>query len=254
VGDYFVGCQDGAGGRTITWPSSFKNVPPFDPTPSACSLIGPIAYDGAANYYEPGSTAVGLLAMGATAANCSGTVPSGQLCVWLDSVSGTVVAKDNAGNRYIMTKTAGATNGLASTDLSDSNALARTTNPALNTFSSLGTSTGSGLYIPGTSLTAGSAYYQASGALTLAKANVSTTVPAVCIAISATQCMTFGTYRFSTSQSWTAGQVLYVSDASAGAIMNSSPSTSGHYVQRIGVALAADTIQFMPSIDVGGIQ
>ena len=26
--------------------------------------------------------------------------------------------------------------------------------------------------------------------------------------------MTFGTYRFSTSQSWTAGQVLYVSDAS----------------------------------------
>jgi len=128
------------------------------------------------------------------------------------------------------------------------------TNPALNTDSSLGTSTGSGFYLPGTSLTAGDLYYQASGGLTLAEANASTTVPAICIAISTTQCMTFGTYRFGSSQSWTSGQMLYVSDATAGAILNSAPTTSGHYVQVVGVALAADTVQFSASLDVGGIQ
>jgi len=127
-------------------------------------------------------------------------------------------------------------------------------NAVLNTSSSLGTSAGSGLYIPGSSLTAGTVYYQASGGLTAAKADTSTTVPAICIAISTTQCAYAGTFRFSSSQSWTAGQILYVSDASAGAIVNSAPTTSAHYIQRIGVALANDTIQFMPSIDVGGIQ
>lgn len=128
------------------------------------------------------------------------------------------------------------------------------TNPTIVTGSSLAASASSGFSIPGTSLTAGSIYYQASGGLTVAKADVSTTVPAVCLAVSTTQCLTYGVFRFSATQSWTAGQLLYVSDATGGAILNSAPTTSGHFVQRIGVALAADTIQFMPSIDVGGIQ
>lgn len=302
------------------------------------------------------------------------------------------------------------------------------TNIQINTDSSLGTNAGSGLYIPGTSLTAGDVYYQASGGLTLADAcsfpafnvtfsngsavitgtntlnvgcaltftttgglptnfatattyfviatgltsgqfEVAATIggsaisagsagsgtqttngvnqaPAICLAVSTTQCMYSGTYRYSASQSWTAGQILYLSDFLGGYIAanygatvlgtgytgtagftNSSavititntlaagnqvvftttntlptnfspsvvyyviaaglsgtqfevsatpggsaitagsagtgtqsvtlvqvPAPSGRYLQRVGVALASDTIQFMPSIDVGTIQ
>ncbi len=128
------------------------------------------------------------------------------------------------------------------------------TNIQNNTNSSLGTSTGSGEYIPGTSLTAGSIYYEASGGLTAAKADASSTVPAVCLAISTTQCMYSGVYRFSGSQSWTAGNLIYVSAASAGALVTTAPSSSGQYVQRVGVALANDTILLLPSLDVGAIQ
>jgi hypothetical protein len=127
------------------------------------------------------------------------------------------------------------------------------TNPLLNVNSSLSASQGTGLYLPG-SFTAGEIYYMASGGLTAAEANASSTVPAVCIAISTTQCAISGVFKFSGSQSWTAGQILYTSDAGAGAILNSAPTTSAHYVQRIGVALANDTILFMPSLDVGTIQ
>lgn len=128
------------------------------------------------------------------------------------------------------------------------------TNPQVNTSSSLGTSTGSGLYIPGTSLTAGSVYYMASGGLTTAKSDASGTLPGVCIAITTTACEYSGVYRFSGSQSWTAGNIVYVSDASAGALVTTAPTTSGHFVQRVGIALANDTLLIMPSLDVGGIQ
>jgi len=125
VGDYFVGCMDATGGRSVTWPASFKNAPAFDPTPNACSMIGPIVYDGSANYYKQGTTTAGLVALGATASACSGTVSSGQLCMWMDTTRGTVAAKDSSGNIYVMAKTAGSTSQLASSDLSDSAQLAR---------------------------------------------------------------------------------------------------------------------------------
>jgi hypothetical protein len=127
-------------------------------------------------------------------------------------------------------------------------------NPTSNTDSSLGTSTGSGQGIPGTSLTAGDAYYVGSSGLALAEANTSTTLPAVCIAVSTTLCIYNGVYRFSSSQSWTAGNTIYVSDATAGALVTTAPSTSGHYVQLVGVALASDTILIMPSLNTAGIQ
>ena len=128
------------------------------------------------------------------------------------------------------------------------------TNPLMNAQSSLSASQATGLYLPGSSLTVGAAYYESSGGLAEAEANASTTVPAVCLAVSTTRCGFSGVFKFSGSQSWTAGNIIYVSDASAGALVTTAPSTSGHYVQRFGVALANDTILIMPSLDVGGIQ
>ena len=127
------------------------------------------------------------------------------------------------------------------------------TNPLGATNSSLGTSTGSGLAIAGTSLTAGSVYYQGASGLAAAKGDAAGTTPGICVAISATQCVYSGVYRFGTSQSWTIGGVLYLSDSSAGGLTQTAPSTGGHFVQRIGVALAADTMLVMPSLDVGGL-
>lgn len=128
-------------------------------------------------------------------------------------------------------------------------------NPQVNTSSSLGTATGSGLYIPGTSLTVGSVYYVGTSfALTAAKADSASTLPGICLAITTTACMYSGVYRYTSTQSWAAGNILYVSDSSAGALVTTAPSTSAHFVQRVGVALAADTILIMPSSDVGTIQ
>lgn len=120
--------------------------------------------------------------------------------------------------------------------------------------SSLATNTGCGTLIPGSSLVAGDAYYVGSGGLALAEANASSTIPGVCLAVSATACAFSGAYRFSSSQSWTEGNIIYISDATAGALVTTAPSTSGHFVQVIGVALANDTILLMPSLDVAGIQ
>lgn len=112
----------------------------------------------------------------------------------------------------------------------------------------------SGLAITSSGLTAGSVYYQASGGLTAARANSATTMPGVCIAKNTTQCVFSGVYQYGSSQGWTAGALIYVSGASAGALVTTAPSTSGYQVQRVGVALAADTILIMPSLDVGTVQ
>ena len=128
------------------------------------------------------------------------------------------------------------------------------TNPQTTVGSSLSAGWGSGFGIPGSGLTAGEVYYQGASGLALAEANASSTVPGLCVAISATLCVYSGVYRFSSTQSWIAGAILYVSDATAGAMLTSAPTTLGHYVQRIGVALAADTMLIKPSIDVVGNQ
>jgi hypothetical protein len=104
------------------------------------------------------------------------------------------------------------------------------------------------------SFTAGAAYYQAAGGLTEAEADAVGTTPAVCLAISTATCIYSGVYQFGSSQGWTSGNIIYLSDAGAGALLNAAPSTSGHFVQRVGIALANDTILWLPSLDVGGIQ
>jgi hypothetical protein len=112
---------------------------------------------------------------------------------------------------------------------------------------------GSAAVIAGTSLSAGSPYYMSASGLAMAKADSDATLPAVCIAVSSTSCMFSGVYQYSATQGWTPGSVLYVSDGTAGALVAVAPSTVGHFVQRVGIALANDTILIMPSLDVGGL-
>lgn len=109
------------------------------------------------------------------------------------------------------------------------------------------------LNITGTALTVGSVYYMSASGLALAKADASATTPAVCIATATTKCVYTGVYKFGASQSWTVGGPLYLSAGSAGALTQTAPSTAGQFVQRVGVALANDTVLWMPSLDVTGL-
>ena len=127
------------------------------------------------------------------------------------------------------------------------------TNPKFTEGSSLTAGTGSGQVITGSSLTAGKVYYMASGGLTLAQANAASTLPGFCIADTTTSCMYSGVYRFSATQSWTVGNQIYVSASAAGSLVTTAPSVAGQFVQKVGIALAADTILIMPSLDIGGI-
>jgi hypothetical protein len=106
-------------------------------------------------------------------------------------------------------------------------------------------------------LTAYDVYYMPSGgSLATAKADASINLaanPALCVASSTTVCVTAGGTVTNGSWSWTVGGALYISDATTGLMTQTAPSTSTHYVQRIGVALSATEILVMPG-DVGTVQ
>ena len=121
---------------------------------------------------------------------------------------------------------------------------------------SLTANLGGGFVLVGSSLTAGNLYgWSSGGALAAAEASSSSTqMPAICVAISTTQCAFSGVYKYTGSQAWTVGGVIYASDGTAGTLTQTAPSTSGHFVQRVGIALANDTILIMPSMDVGTVQ
>ena len=94
-------------------------------------------------------------------------------------------------------------------------------------------------------------YMPAGGSLATAKADGSinlVTNPAVCVASSTSVCATAGNTVTNGSWSWTVGGVLYVSDATTGLMTQTSPSTSGHYVQQIGIALSATVILIQPGV------
>jgi hypothetical protein len=110
------------------------------------------------------------------------------------------------------------------------------------------TMTGKTLAITGSSLTTGNVYYMSGSGLALAKADSASTMPGICIATSSTQCVYGGVI---TTGSWTQGDIIYVSEATAGALTATAP-TSG-FVQRIGIATSTTQILVMPSLDVGGI-
>jgi hypothetical protein len=101
TGPYWIlGCMNGTGGYTITYPSTFKSVSGLDPTASACTLVQ-LTFDGSTNYYGPGTTTAGVLAIGATG-TALGTPGSGNLNCWLDSTDNDAECKDSSGNIYKM--------------------------------------------------------------------------------------------------------------------------------------------------------
>ena len=124
---------------------------------------------------------------------------------------------------------------------------------AMNNSLSSTASTGMTLATNTTGLTQGKLYYQGTTAFLLATGSASTSVPAICIANTTNTCLVNGVFRFAASQGWTAGNALYVSDSTTGAMVTTAPSTTGHYVQKFGTALDAYTVLVMPSIDVGGL-
>ena len=102
-----------------------------------------------------------------------------------------------------------------------------------------------------TGLTAGHAYYvSAANTLSEAGGGISATAPAACVAISTTQCIVRGTY---TTTGLTAGAVYYVPTAS-GLVTTTEPSSTGQYVQRVGIALSTTVLMVNISYDVGTIQ
>jgi hypothetical protein len=108
---------------------------------------------------------------------------------------------------------------------------------------------GASLSIAGTGLTPGAAYYWAGSALALAKADSASTMPAVCVADTATSCLQGGAH---TGSGYTAG-IQYVSDATAGLITSTAPTTVAHIIQRVGLAESATVLQVAVSLDTGTI-
>jgi hypothetical protein len=112
---------------------------------------------------------------------------------------------------------------------------------------------GSGGSITGSGLTAYDVYYFGASGLATAEANSSSTLPALCVASTTTTCITNGTVT-NGSWTWTEGGVIYLSDGTTGTMTQTAPSTSGHFVQVIGVATSATSMYVMPSLDYGTIQ
>lgn len=97
------------------------------------------------------------------------------------------------------------------------------------------------------SATVGQCLYLASGGWTIAKADSATTIPAkgLCVETGTgnRKVLLRGIVRNS-GWSFTKGQKIYVSAATAGAITATAPNSTGNQVQIIGVALSADTVFF----------
>ncbi|MCP4674363.1 MAG: hypothetical protein GY854_02360 [Deltaproteobacteria bacterium] len=91
-----------------------------------------------------------------------------------------------------------------------------------------------------------------------AQANAATTVGQLGIALetdtgAAKKILLYGIVR-NDAWAWSVGGqtgALYVSGATAGAMMQSAPTTSGHQIQKCGYALSTDVIMFAPSPDIG---
>jgi len=92
----------------------------------------------------------------------------------------------------------------------------------------------------------------------LAKADVAATMPGLRIALESkadgeTCLMLVKGYIRDDSAFEFAGAMVYVSEATAGAMTSTAPSTTGNQLQRVGQAKSADILFFDPSPDVGEI-
>jgi len=97
-------------------------------------------------------------------------------------------------------------------------------------------------------------FVNSSGELEAADADASTSMPCVCILVTAGEgaskkCVINGTVT-ETDWNWTVGGLLYVGTdpATTTGLTQTAPSGTGDQVQVVGVALSADTILFQPSL------
>lgn len=97
------------------------------------------------------------------------------------------------------------------------------------------------------SATVGECLYRKSDGWAIAKADSATTLPALGLCVEtgtgSRKVLTHGIVR-NTSWSFTAGQKIYVSAGTAGAITSTAPSTATNHIQVIGVALSATVVYF----------
>lgn len=96
------------------------------------------------------------------------------------------------------------------------------------------------------------------GKLDEAHADATADMPAIGIALTANSSgsdaeiniLTRGVYRDDGQFNFTPGLAVYVSAGTEGQFTQTAPSADGNFVQRVGIALTADTIWFNPSVDV----
>ena len=92
----------------------------------------------------------------------------------------------------------------------------------------------------------------------LAKADASTTVPALAIALESKgdgQTCKLLRQGYIRDDSWDfTASMVYLSTSTAGAVQSTAPSTTGNQVQRVGQAKTADIMFFSPSINVGEVK
>ena len=96
------------------------------------------------------------------------------------------------------------------------------------------------------------------GKLDEAHADATADMPAIGIALTANSSgsdaeiniLTRGIYRDDGQFAFTPGLAVYVSAATEGQFTQTAPSSDGNFVQRVGIALTADSIWFNPSVDV----
>jgi hypothetical protein len=97
-------------------------------------------------------------------------------------------------------------------------------------------------------------YVEADGEFNAADADATTTMPGVCVLVTAGEgaskdCVISGTVT-ETDWNWTPGAILYVSTdpATTTGLTATAPSGTGDQVQVVGIALSADTILVQPSL------
>ena len=96
-------------------------------------------------------------------------------------------------------------------------------------------------------------YVSAANTVSKAQADDEATMPCIGVAIETINNTESGTIRLdgvmTGLSSLTAGDVYYVDHSSAGAIVSTTPSSSGHVIQRVGTAISTTELQ----IDFGAL-
>lgn len=230
----------GLTGNTVT--ASHPVCAGTNSVPQACTNLTDVAIPtGTFASQSYGSTAVGDLLIGGAAGVPTGKVADVAAGQPLLS-GGATTAPAYAG--YTFSGTAAQTYTFPGATAT----LVPATNPQLNTTPTSGYS---GSYLTTSTLTASKWYTTNGGSWVLADNAGTPKVPAMCYTVSATQCLYSGVI-YSASHGFTIGAPIYLS--TAGGMTTTAPSTTGYSIQRLGMAVDANTILLMVSPDVGTVQ